>query len=167
MSVRNNPRIVASVDTKRRVRGNVIGFREFLCSSCGDPGIFSLGASWSALPEQRCFHPTREVSSQREGTTCGHNTHYRCATTGDRCLAVHGGTRGNRGSYSAVRRRGPEGCSLEASYSPLPTGGSSEPTDGSVLFTRNAVCFSSESPRPGSAVAAVTRGRRRAADANG
>ena len=63
-------------------------------------------------------------------------------------------------------RRGPEGCSLGASYSPLPTGGSSEPTDGSVLFTRNAVCFSSESPRPGSAVAAVTRGRRRGDDSN-
>ena len=75
----------------------MIGFREFLCSSCGDPGIFSLGAS----------------------------------------------------------------------YSPLPTGGSSEPTDGSVLFTRNAVCFSSESPHPGSAAAAVTRGRRRGDDANG
>ena len=75
-------------------------------------------------------------------------------------------TRGNRGSYSAVRSGGPEGCSLGASYSPLPTGGSSEPTDGSVLFTRNAVCFSSESPRPGSVVAAVTRGRRRGDDSN-
>ena len=40
-------------------------------------------------------------------------------------------------------------------------------TDGGVLCTRNAVCFSSESPRPGSAVTAVTRGRRRGDDANG
>ena len=141
MSVRNNPRIVASVDTKRRVRGNVIGFREFLCSSCGDPGIFSLGASCSALPNSGAFTLTREVSSQREGTTCGHNTHYRCAMTGDRCLAVHGGTRGNRGSYSAVRparSRGvfPRGLVLP----PLPTEGSSEPNDGGGLFTRNRVC---------------------------
>ena len=128
MSVRHNPRIVASVDTKRRGRGNVIGFREILCSSRGDPGNpFFSGPRAPLSPNSGACETTgrRRELSLRTRVSLSERA-KRVATTyitdaqqpGTVASPYMEDTRGNRGSYSAVRSGGPEGCSLGASCFP-------------------------------------------------